>query len=278
MIIPEKYYKTTTVFKRIGNNESKGLISCGFIHKKSSADSNMNVISDCYTGILLINGSGRFMGPDGKETELVQGCFIQRIPGVLHSTTVNNDGKWLEFFISIDQDIFREMCILNVFNKNDYVLYPGINITILDACENFLISLQNTTYLDLPYLLTRSIDFIYSINSYHSKHLENKYEIIDEAIELLNQNAFKRVNIKEIISKLGLGYENFRKIFKASIGISPMQYLINYRINTAKSLLIEDNLTINEIAAYLGFNDAFFFSNQFKKYTGYTPNAFKKRS
>jgi AraC-like DNA-binding protein len=278
MNIPDKYYKTTTVFKRIGNNEAKGLISCGFIHKKSSDDSNIHVISDCYTGILLINGSGTFIGPDGNVTDLVQGCFVQRIPGVLHSTIVSNDGKWLEFFISIDQDIYREMCNLNIFNKNDYVLFPGINIGILDTCENFLTSLQKTTYFHLPYLLTRSIDFIYSINSYHTKQLENKYEIIDEAIELLNQNAFKRINTKELINKLGLGYENFRKIFKASTGISPTQYIINYRINSAKSLLIEDKLSINEIADYLGYNDVFYFSNQFKKYTGYTPNAFKKRS
>lgn len=278
MIIPDSYYKTTTIFKRIGNNESKGLLSCGFIHKKSSADSNINVVSDCYTGILLINGSGKFIGPDNKETELSQGCFIQRVPGVLHSTMVDDDGKWLEFFISIDQDIYMEMCNLNIFNKNDYILYPGVTIGLLDTCNNFLSSLQKNTYFDLPHLLTRAIDFIYSINCSHTKQLENKYEIIDEAIKLLDENAFKRVNIKEIIQPLGLGYENFRKVFKARLGVSPMQYIINHRLDTAKSLLIEDKLSISEIAAFLGYNDIFFFSNQFKQYTGYAPKAFKKRT
>lgn len=277
MNIPDNYFKTTTVFRRIGNNDAKGMLSCGFIHKRSSADSNMNVISDCYTGILLINGSGQFIAPDGSKTELVQGCFIQRIPGKLHSTIVNDDGQWLEFFISIDQDIYREMCSLNMFNPHDYILYPGVTIGLLDICENFLISLQKASYFDLPYVFTRAIDFLYTIHSYHTKQREEKHELIDEAIELLNQYAFQRVNIREIINKLGLGYENFRKIFKERTGISPLQYTINYRINTAKSLLIDDKLSINEIAAYLGYNDVFFFSNQFKKYTGYTPNAFRKR-
>lgn len=276
MNIPDNYFKTTTVFRRIGNNDAKGMLSCGFIHKKSSAESNTNVISECYTGVLLINGSGQFIAPDGSETKLVQGCFFQRIPGKLHSTLVADDGQWLEFFISIDQDIYKELCLLNIFTSQEYVLHPGVTIGLLDICENYLNNLQKSAYFDLPYVFSRALDFLYTIHSYDTKQREEKHELIDEAIELLNQYALERVNIREIINKLGLGYENFRKIFKERTGISPLQYMIDYRINTAKSLLIDDKLSINEIAAYLGYNDVFFFSNQFKKYTGYTPNAFRK--
>lgn len=277
MNIPDNYFKTTTVFRRIGNNEAKGILSCGFIHKKSSAESNNNVISDCYTGVLVINGSGQFIAPDGSKTELVQGCFFQRIPGRQHSTLVNDDGQWLEFFLSLDQDIYRELCLLNMFNPNEYVLHPGVTIGLLELCENYLSSLQKTPYFELPYVFSRALDFLYTIHTYDRKQQEEKHELIDEAIELLNQYALERVNIRVIINKLGLGYENFRKIFKERTGISPLQYIINYRINTAKSLLTDDKLSINEIAACLGYNDVFFFSNQFKKYTGYTPNAFRKR-
>ena len=55
----------------------------------------------------------------------------------------------------------------------------------------------------------------------------------------------------------------------------PHTYLIQKRLNTAKELLLDDSLSIQEIAARTGYPDSFSFSKQFKKYTSLTPREFR---
>ena len=53
-----------------------------------------------------------------------------------------------------------------------------------------------------------------------------------------------------------------------------MQYLMKVRIEKAKSLM-KSSFSIHEIASSVGFNDALYFSKQFRKWTGMTPSEYK---
>ena len=61
-------------------------------------------------------------------------------------------------------------------------------------------------------------------------------------------------------------------------GTSPIKFVQNIRINKAKQLLIDENVSINKIAFECGYNDAFYFSRIFKKVTGVTPSEYRKTS
>ena len=64
-------------------------------------------------------------------------------------------------------------------------------------------------------------------------------------------------------------------IFKAHVGMSVIQSLNNFRIEKCKQLLIDTNLTINEICARAGFNNRQHLIYEFKTQTGTTPSAFR---
>ena len=49
------------------------------------------------------------------------------------------------------------------------------------------------------------------------------------------------------------------------------------KINRAKELLIHDTISIMEISGMVGIEDALYFSRLFKKYTGVSPSAFRKK-
>lgn len=66
--------------------------------------------------------------------------------------------------------------------------------------------------------------------------------------------------------------------FKKDVGISPINYLIERRIEESKILLTTTSLPIGEIANILGFSSQSYFSQSFKKSTGQTPNGYRNSS
>ncbi len=70
----------------------------------------------------------------------------------------------------------------------------------------------------------------------------------------------------------------FRKLFTQRYGISPMKYLTNVRIETAKNLLLGGNASVSDIGESIGFASVYSFSRAFKKNTGISPTEFAKSS
>ena len=61
-------------------------------------------------------------------------------------------------------------------------------------------------------------------------------------------------------------------------GISTKEFIDRERIKTAKQLLTWSNISITHLAEKMGFSDLIYFDRFFKKYSGETPGAFRKRS
>ena len=67
----------------------------------------------------------------------------------------------------------------------------------------------------------------------------------------------------------------YRKIFKEETGVTPVEYLLDIRIEKAKDLLLH-NFAVNEVANKVGFPDPYYFSKVFKKKTGISPKDYKR--
>ncbi len=68
----------------------------------------------------------------------------------------------------------------------------------------------------------------------------------------------------------------FSHLFKETYGKSPYSYYLNIRMNYAKSMLATTGLSVGEIATQLGYDDVFYFSRIFKKFTGLSPSYFRR--
>ncbi|EGL20121.1 MULTISPECIES: AraC family transcriptional regulator [unclassified Paenibacillus] len=66
--------------------------------------------------------------------------------------------------------------------------------------------------------------------------------------------------------------------FKQQTGTSPIEYLIQYRINEARKLLSETDETLGVIAEHVGYSDEYYFSRLFKKYTGLSPSRYQAQA
>ena len=119
----------------------------------------------------------------------------------------------------------------------------------------------------------------YIIKDY--KNAKRAEETIGENIKLYLHTHYMfdeecRLNI--IQRKFKLSEWQLRKISKNILGSSIGQYLNNLRLEKSIQLLLETELTVNEITVRIGYTSPTTFSNYFRNKTGYSPTTFRKES
>lgn len=111
------------------------------------------------------------------------------------------------------------------------------------------------------------------LSSYSEIKSLNKLDIILEYIK----NKYNRNITNEELGRI-IGYHPYyvNRLMLKHTGTTLRQYLINYRIETAKELLTHSSKSISEISDACGFHDPAYFSNQFKLKTGLSPSEYRK--
>lgn len=107
---------------------------------------------------------------------------------------------------------------------------------------------------------------------------ESKTKILEIGDSILENCYNSDLNIAKISEKYEISEVHFRRLFKKMYGLSPIKFVQNIRINKAKQLLLDENVSISNIALECGYDDAFYFSRIFKKVTGVTPSEYRKTS
>lgn len=79
-----------------------------------------------------------------------------------------------------------------------------------------------------------------------------------------------------LTSALPYDYKYLSKLFSSVEGVTIEHYIIRQKTEKAKEQIIYDQMTLSEIAYFLGYSSVPHFSSQFKKITGMTPSEFKK--
>ena len=101
--------------------------------------------------------------------------------------------------------------------------------------------------------------------------------LVEEVKKIFEQYLHEKTPLTDTAQKLGISYVHFIRRFKQSTGVTPGEYLTKIRLERAKTFLAQNDMMIKEIAPRCGFENEYYFSNVFKKYTGMTPSAFRKQ-
>lgn len=117
-----------------------------------------------------------------------------------------------------------------------------------------------------------SADFYDNTNIKYNPYLS---KIQDLHIKMLSAPHMD-YNIEEICKEIGISTSYFQYVYKDYFGLSFRNSLIQLRIEHAKSLLRDNNITITEVAQRCGYTNDVHFYRQFKKTTGVTPNGYRK--
>lgn len=101
-------------------------------------------------------------------------------------------------------------------------------------------------------------------------------ELVNAAKAYLSRHIGDAVGIPDLVRHLGFSRSHLFTIFRSVTGMTPNDYFLRLRIETAQQRLVGSRRPITEIALGLGFSSSQYFSSVFRKYTGQTPMEYRR--
>lgn len=93
-------------------------------------------------------------------------------------------------------------------------------------------------------------------------------------VELLNEldgRVAEPVDLKALAGLSGFTPQHLNRVFRAALGVTPLQHLARLRMERASGLLGEGRLTVAAVARAVGFKDPYYFSRRFREHFGHSP-------
>ena len=106
--------------------------------------------------------------------------------------------------------------------------------------------------------------------------LSRQTEIMKRIIEYIHENYEKDISIDILASYVGISRAECFRCFKKYIGMTPTEYINNFRLSQAAKLLTSTELSLVEISLRCGFESQSYFGKLFKKRYGVTPLNYRK--
>ena len=183
---------------------------------------------------------------------------------------------WVHFTGSDVKNILKHYDI--PLDRN--VIYSGSSATYVYLFKEMINELQTcrTGYQELLEMYLRQI-FLLVQRSWEertpnvSSHIQ---EEMDVARRYFQEHYNEEICIEEYALSRNMSVSWFLRNFKQMTMKSPMQYVLNIRMNNAVSLLETTDYNVTEIAAIVGYDNPLYFSRIFKKQKGLSPSEYRK--
>ena len=95
-------------------------------------------------------------------------------------------------------------------------------------------------------------------------------------LDYIEKNICDNIKVETLAALVNMHPNYFVSKFKKMYSLTPHQAILEKKIEKAKELLSSTSVSVSHIASYLGYNDIYYFSRQFKKIVGISPKQYKK--
>ncbi|WP_113672241.1 helix-turn-helix domain-containing protein [Vallitalea guaymasensis] len=227
----------------------------------------------------ICDGEG-FVEIDGKKYFPTGGDLILLPAGKKVSFGTINDNTYLKYWCHFDAKIGDS----NLF---DYVQLPYV-VAVQDyhhVIKLYKKLLGYYDHADLPALFMIKSLLIELIALYIREANKDSdcdvptlcfNEKISFILHYIEKNISRPLSNQILAEKLNFHPGHFIRFFKASLGISPMKYILRLRMKQAEFLLLSSYLSISEIGERVGYANVYHFSKAFKQYVGYSPSEYRQ--
>ena len=128
----------------------------------------------------------------------------------------------------------------------------------------------------ISHLAERILAENYLFGKSKRENLPHLSEEVLSTVRYMNVHLSEEIDIDMLASRVYLSHTGLIWKFKQELGTTPSQYLILLRLRHAKQLLLNHPYSITEIAEQCGYANPYYFTNAVRKYSGFSPTAFRK--
>jgi len=254
-------------------------------------------VTSPFSRIYFISEGSGVIFPNGRKTLLEKG-YLYLIPSYvtcsyicsgslfqyyLHFTQEQHDGLNIYDLCPVTYKVKAKDEDLQLFERL-LELNPAIELRVTDPAlyqkKNWLNKEINYQSLSQYF---ETIGIIYQLFSrFFLSGSDANHSIIEthnrfkEILTYIRQNIDKEITIKELADKACLSGDHFTRAFKKIVGVTPLDYINQKRIEKAQLLLVTTSLSLKEIMEKTGFNSASYFDRIFKNLTNSTPMSYRK--
>lgn len=238
----------------------------------------MGRILDEYQLLYITQGRGRLITSQSNKTAITEGNMFLLFPGEWHSYKPDINTGWDEYWIGFKGENMKQKLEYSFFSKEKPVLNVGLRnefvnmyLQAIDIAKEQKVGFQQQLAGIVDYLLA----FAYAYNKSSSFEELKIAKLISKAKLIVTENLGISISPEEIASRLNISYSWFRRIFKQYTGFSPLQYIVEIKIQKGKELLTNTDMPNTEIAFKLGIDNPNYFCTIFKKKTKMTPMQYR---
>lgn len=296
MVLETTYYNIVSNHQEIHSRGSAGF-PCGGYRNYISFDSSKEVPWHWHEELELIyvvEGSLKVRLP-GIQIVINQGEGIFINTNVLHSANSNQKQKCLihslvfyDRIIAGDKrSIFATAYVQPILNcpALKYTSFSFDSAWKKEAASCIERAFQKLAFEEPGYelLIRNDLSFLWSIlfqnssDKLSSDKCENEVDNhrIKTMIAFLEEHFNETIELTQIATSANIGKRECIRCFQRMFGLSPIQYLIKYRISESLHYLSDTDMPISEIALCCGFDSPSYFAHIFKRYQKCTPRQFR---
>lgn len=114
------------------------------------------------------------------------------------------------------------------------------------------------------------------IENFEKKKETKEQKPITEARKYIQEHYLEPLKLEDVSKHIGFNATYFSSVFKKETGKNFLDYVTELRMNKAKQLLCSGEMSVNDVAEAVGYQDLKYFSRLFKKNAGISPSDYKK--
>ncbi len=241
-----------------------------------------------YYGMIFIEKGKSLINIGEKSVSVNEGQLIF-IPYSHYYSIKSLDGEKLTYiYIAFvcDSDLFKCFPVMPIkFNDRDFKLIldaldkiESLNCdTLSDNSSNFFKNYN--TYMQMAYnsieLFFLNLSYYPAVKAGSESFKQTRHANISASVEeYLKEHIRGNISLQETAQHFGYSVSNIQKIFKAVTGKSIIVYFNHLKLEEAKRLIAENNMSFSQISNYLSFSNPNYFSRIFKTTVGVTPTEY----
>jgi len=174
--------------------------------------------------------------------------------------------------------------LLELFRDNNpfqmqYGFAPAYPLGILTKAEQMHASWMLNAQLERFHVRALFHQMVYDL--LHQLHALEETTItqpdhVTQAIRFMEECYGSSISLQDLADVLHCTTRQLQRLFKAKLGVGPMEYLIQIRMNHAQGMLVNTEVPLKVVAESVGYGDSYYFSRAFKKHFGVSPLYFRQ--